>query len=975
MVEELSFRRTSIHVHHDARRLEHGEDLNDALLDFFVKLGQALIPCGGLEGGFPSVAYLGSLFFDVLRSRGATDGRAGHTNVAGWARRRLGQGGLFFDGIGALAVPVNEMLGSFHGGNEKHWWLALLLNPRAGGRSDLKEQMSVVCLDSLARAEFHCNPAIRSLRGGHMTNYPLEVTGLARQGVFASVKFKALGDGSVGPLVDPKRSRLTIDGREFGSPRLELSIDERGEFGKAARCEGSLEFGLESTLKTCGEYTVEFGGTGMYGPTPRLCIRRQVSSYQKEVARFLGGYMAKEWETGKGSEDAEQKSEYKTAQVESQIVLPDVPQQETANDCGYFILEQILMALQLTPEDFRTMARASASLIATLPWPSQKDVERRKERLREALEALFEAAEAKGNSDVEVLIKDDPELRKHIQEALWDGPRFTMAARQLAAMSAPREKFSIADLGAMSTKQLRTLCTQHGVLPPGTVERADLLRALIPVAAVVPPAPEPKPVETTGLTASAAQASARPPREAAAGQAESTSSGGSTNHLGSVRFTVDDLGKMPLKTLRSLCVQHGVLPPFALEQDDFIRALTPLASAQSQVNEAAADIQVPEAASPPVQAEPAGPPVNPAETLAAARAAAAALRFTVDDLAKKSLKELRSLCSQYQVTPHRAMERGDFERALIPLASDHTPDPKAEESAGAAKTAAAEVGAAGATSSPSAGPDTNGSEARGEKRSAEHLGSMRFTMADLEQMPVKTLRGLCVQHRVLPACAVERSDFVKAIAHLATDAAGSCQKKEPAVPEQSKPEEGTGPSEGPEERKAKWQRVAASGEHLGGLSFDQQDLDVMPMKILRGLCGQHKVLPSSAVERADFVEALRPLIGRRGALQPAANSTGTAGQTSVKPARTGLFNSTTPTEKKPEVPKRDFSKFLGAFKPTFTAADLDEMPEQTLRTLCMQHGVLPQGEVPRDGLLQALTPLAVRSERVMHYDELMQMDG
>eukprot|EP00444_Apocalathium_aciculiferum_P067747 CAMPEP_0183573330 /NCGR_PEP_ID=MMETSP0371-20130417/130723_1 /TAXON_ID=268820 /ORGANISM="Peridinium aciculiferum, Strain PAER-2" /LENGTH=111 /DNA_ID=CAMNT_0025783289 /DNA_START=69 /DNA_END=400 /DNA_ORIENTATION=- len=104
--QELRLRRSSVHRHHDVKRLDDGEDLNDALLDFFVKLGQAVIPCGGLEGGFrgfPSVAYLGSLFHDILRKGGVTDGRTGHANVANWARRRLGEGGLFFDGIGALA--------------------------------------------------------------------------------------------------------------------------------------------------------------------------------------------------------------------------------------------------------------------------------------------------------------------------------------------------------------------------------------------------------------------------------------------------------------------------------------------------------------------------------------------------------------------------------------------------------------------------------------------------------------------------------------------------------------------------------------------------------------------------------------------------------------------------------------------------------------------------------------------------------
>lgn len=93
---ELFFQRCSVHQVHDVKRLEDGEDLNDALMDFFVKLGQSLIPCGGLEGGYPSVAYLGSLFYDVLRKGGVKDGRAGYANVANWAKRRLGDGGLFF---------------------------------------------------------------------------------------------------------------------------------------------------------------------------------------------------------------------------------------------------------------------------------------------------------------------------------------------------------------------------------------------------------------------------------------------------------------------------------------------------------------------------------------------------------------------------------------------------------------------------------------------------------------------------------------------------------------------------------------------------------------------------------------------------------------------------------------------------------------------------------------------------------------
>ena len=41
-----------------------------------------------------------------------------------------GKGGLFADEVGALAVPVNELLRDYMGRQqEKHWWLALLVNP------------------------------------------------------------------------------------------------------------------------------------------------------------------------------------------------------------------------------------------------------------------------------------------------------------------------------------------------------------------------------------------------------------------------------------------------------------------------------------------------------------------------------------------------------------------------------------------------------------------------------------------------------------------------------------------------------------------------------------------------------------------------------------------------------------------------------------------------------------------------------
>eukprot|EP00971_Amphidinium_carterae_P084588 1674390-Amphidinium_carterae.1 len=69
-VSELTFKRATINLA-DAARLGEGEDLNDALLDFFVRVGQALLP-KGKETIEPPVAYLGSLFWKQLTSAFAT---------------------------------------------------------------------------------------------------------------------------------------------------------------------------------------------------------------------------------------------------------------------------------------------------------------------------------------------------------------------------------------------------------------------------------------------------------------------------------------------------------------------------------------------------------------------------------------------------------------------------------------------------------------------------------------------------------------------------------------------------------------------------------------------------------------------------------------------------------------------------------------------------------------------------------------
>jgi len=634
MVLELTFQRASVHPVHDAKRLEDGKDLNDALLDFFVKLGQATIP--GSDGP-PPVAYLGSHFYDVLRKGGMKNGREGHKNVANWARRRLGKDGLFGDGIGALAVPVNEVLrDSYEGrtdGQEKHWWLALLLNPRGAAATpngDPSEDVSLLCLDSFVRAETRFEPPIKAHKaGGTMESYPVEVSALSRIGFCVNVSFCAKGDGTAGPLAEPWKARLKAGGREFMNRELDMKENERGSDGLPGRLEGALTFRLDrrGAAKTGGEYVLDYGEGDDYQPQLRLRMGEKPTAFQAEVAHFLSGYLAREHEVATGKLEASSEPELPgNGILEREICLPGVPQQETSHDCGYFILEMILRALQLSPEALRELATASSVEIAMLPWPSQKQVLRRKSMLRDILEALLAAAGKHGTGEVEALFRADVALRERVRTGLLEGPNFSHGYDRWAAgdwdLSAspsrsrsrsratkprakavqsslssdgssvdnrrskrrkkgrrrstsssagyrrrrrsasrsrtarrvpepppppPRPTFTVPDIEMLPASQLRMLCMQYNVMPPGAVERGDLLRALAPLAA---------PAQREATPAKAPSPTVAPNKT----------------------FTKGDLDAMPSKALRALCAQRGVLPSGLVERGDLLAALAPLAA-------------------------------------------------------------------------------------------------------------------------------------------------------------------------------------------------------------------------------------------------------------------------------------------------------------------------------------------------------------------------------------------------------------
>jgi len=640
-LHELVFNRASVHAHHDLQRLEDGKDLNDALLDFFVKLGQALIPD---EEKGPAVAYLGSHFYDVLRKGGVEDGQAGHKNVANWARRRLGHAGLFGETVGALAIPVNEVLrAGYEGGpesNERHWWLALLLNPKAAiaPQEGEDDDVSLLCLDSFVRAETKFDPVVRACKQG-VEAYPVEVHSLSRIGFCVNVSFSSRGDGTAGQLAEPRLARLKAGGRVFVNTEMNLKARERGGDGKPGKLDGVLGFRLDrrGAAKTAGEYILEYGEPEEYQPPLKLRMGQKPTPFQAQVGRFIGGYLSKEYVTSSARKLGEKMRENGAQRLEEAICLPGVPQQETSHDCGFFILEQILRALQLTSEQLRELATASSSEIAMLPWPSQQQVFRRKAKLRDIMSSIFAIAKRTGTNDVEVMMKQDPKLRVQLRSALHDGcPSFTKGYERWAAgdwdlspspspvreLSRSRDSSPAASSRSESSdrgkhrkkkKRRRRRSSSSSRSRSGRRERSSS-----------------KPVAAPPAAAGVAENGAPPVNAVKPGNAFKPT------------FTKQDLEKMGVGALRTLCIQHGVLPPGSLERSDLFQALTPLAVA---------------------------PPAPSVHTPGVAVHTPGVRTFTRAELDAMPSKALKALCAEKGVLETGMMERSEFLKALTPLCS------------------------------------------------------------------------------------------------------------------------------------------------------------------------------------------------------------------------------------------------------------------------------------------------------------------
>merc|ERR1719329_263850 len=226
-----------------------------------------------------------------------------------------------------------------------------------------------------------------------------------------------------------------------------------------------------------------------------------------------------------------------------------------------------------------------------------------------------------------------------------------------------------------------------------------------------------------------------------------------------------------------------------------------------------------------------------------------------------------------------------------------------------------------------------------EKPQPEPPTSMEFKLAELESIPTKRLRTLCIHHGVLPSCAVEREDFIAALAPKAKDAPKQAEKPRPTT----------------------------------SMEFMLAELDDVPMQRLKTLCIHHGVLPADAVDRDDYILALAPKskdapkkireqkvkVDLPPVQKPAPEWTPrgpVAPPVVAAPLSSILFasnntasNGTTPAKRPPPTAA------------SFSHADLESMTSKQLRTLCIQHGVLPKGSVDRSELLEMLHPLAAKA--------------
>merc|ERR1712039_171450 len=225
--------------------------------------------------------------------------------------------------------------------------------------------------------------------------------------------------------------------------------------------------------------------------------------------------------------------------------------------------EMILRCLQLTPEALRELATASSVEIAMLPWPSQKQVLRRKAKLRETLEDLMNTGRQHGTGDVEEILKIKPELKKQTRSALIEGgSSFTDGFERWAAgdwdlspspsRSRSRDEGKNSTAGPSSRSKSRKKKKKKKGRRRSTSSSETSRRK--------------RKADTDSRSASPVKNGNKQQKKQEDPKPDPKPS-----------FTTTDLETLSAAKLRALCVQHGVLPVGAVEKSDLLKALTPLA--------------------------------------------------------------------------------------------------------------------------------------------------------------------------------------------------------------------------------------------------------------------------------------------------------------------------------------------------------------------------------------------------------------
>lgn len=401
-IQEVVFNRSPVTLG-DSTRLQDGNDLNDALLDFFIKLGTEII----CEEKKPSVYGLSSLFYQKLTGSGAKSGEDGWNNVKNWTKK-IKPGLLSYP---AIALPINETL--IDPENKKnvmgqHWWLALVLNPANPAE---EKQATVICVDSMKRRVTSFDPPHKQNKLHSLFTYSLDVTKIEQAAHRLWIYFDVSGDGSCGPLPDPRTSTLTIDQSTLAKPpslALTINLNEPNQPG---RYQGQLEFELDGRCKASLFHFTYSPGFGF--PSIQLEFDAfSLSKMQKNVTRMTSGFLKKEWEK------ENRKIAYDKSKVRAAMV--NAPQQENLYDCGVFVLENILILLQ-QGEDYLARIAADPTNVDIARWCGQAEVRHRRRRLVDCLSICFQEAATKKSSDISVLLKDS-DFRQKVKDCLTDYP-------------------------------------------------------------------------------------------------------------------------------------------------------------------------------------------------------------------------------------------------------------------------------------------------------------------------------------------------------------------------------------------------------------------------------------------------------------------------------------------------------------------------------------------------------------------------